>query len=293
MSYYDILGVDKDASQNEIKKAYRKLVMIHHPDKGGDSEKFKQISEAYETLSDQEKRNSYDNPGPTPIDISQMFSQMFSGMGGQVRDMNRHFTIELTLEQVFTGTEKTLKIPVVKPCQSCSSTCQKCRGQGMFAVQEMFGFFPRPCDRCEGTGVIRSGCSACGHQKKTTETIVANIKVQKGVQNGYQEVIPGLGEQARSPRERTGNLIITFRVKNHPIFQRHGDHLKYVMTITFDESVHGIDVTIPHFGGDVKFNSLKTFGILDPRKDYVIHHKGLNHESNLLVNFDIQYPKLV
>ena len=294
MSYYNTLGVEKDASQDEIKKAYRKLVIVHHPDKGGDSEKFKEISQAYETLSDPEKRQQYDNPQPEGVDISQMFSQMFNGMsqmGG--KDMNRHHTIDVTLEQVYTGTEKTIKVPVIKPCKACATVCQKCHGQGMYAIQQMFAMFPRPCDRCEASGVVRSGCTDCGQQKRTIETVILNVKINKCVQTGHQEVIAGLGEQARSQREQTGHLIITIRVKPHPLFQRHGNHLKYQMTISFDESVNGIDVTIPHFSGPITFNSLKTFGIIDPRKDYVIQHKGLDNESNLLVNFDVQYPKLV
>jgi DnaJ-class molecular chaperone len=294
MSYYDTLGVQKDASQDEIKKAYRKLVIVHHPDKGGDPEKFKEISNAYDILSDPEKRSQYDSPAPPQIDISQMFSQMFSGvnhmMGG--RDMNRRHTIDLTLEQVYTGTEKTIKVPIIKPCQRCAVQCPKCNGQGMYASQEMFGIMPRQCDRCEGVGIFRNGCTECSHQKKTIDNVLVNIKIHKGVHSGHQEVIPGLGEQSRSPRERTGNLIVTMNVKNHPLFQRFGNHLKYTMTISFDESVDGINVSIPHFSGPVEFNTLKIFGIIDPRRDYVIHHKGLDHDSNLLINFDIQYPRV-
>lgn len=305
MSYYETLGVSQGASQDEIKKAYRKLVMVHHPDKGGDPEKFKKIGQAYEVLSDPERRARYDQfgtdepqmQGPNPADISQMFSQMFGGgggpMGGGGRDPNRHHTIELTLEQVFTGTDKTIKVPVVKPCPGCASTCPKCRGQGMM-VQEMFGMigqiFARPCDQCEGCGVFRRGCPGCNHQKKTIDTVMLNLHIEKGIQSGVQQRIQGLGEQARSPRERTGDLFITFKVKPHPKFERRGDDLRYVLTVTFQESVDGLDVTVPHFGGPVTFNSRKEFGILDPRRDYIIKGKGLNPGSNLLVNFDIQYP---
>jgi len=298
MSHYEMLGVPREASQDEIKKAYRKLVMIHHPDKGGDSEKFKQISEAYEVLSDQERRARYDQFGTDQPqqgpDLSHMFSQMFSQFGGQqgVRDMNRHHTIEITLEQVYTGAEKNVKVPIVKPCPACASACGTCRGQGM-VVQEMMGMniFARPCDKCEGCGVIRRGCPGCNNQKKMVDTVVINLKIEKGLQSGTHHVLHGLGEQARSARERTGDLIITFVVKRHPLFERRGDHLRYVLTISFQESIDGVDVSIPHFSGTIEFNSRKIFGIIDPRRDYVIHHKGLNHQSDLLVNFDIQYPK--
>ena len=307
MGHYETLGLSPGASQDEIKKAYKKLALKNHPDRGGDAEKFKEISRAYEVLSDPEKRANYDQfgtdePQPQMPDISQMFQNMFAGggppgmRGGGSRDMNRHHTIDLTLEQVFTGVTKTIKVPVVKPCPMCATTCQQCRGQGMM-VQEMFGMigqiFARPCDACEGTGVLRRGCPGCQHQKKTVDTVVLNFNVEKGIQSGSQHMIRGLGEQARSSRERTGDLIITFNVKPHPKFERRGNDLRYVMTVSFQESVDGLDITVPHFGGPVDLNTRQKFGILDPRKDYVVQGKGMDSNSNLLLNFDIQYPKLV
>lgn len=304
MGHYETLGLSPDASQDDIKKAYKKLAFKYHPDRGGDAEKFKDISRAYETLSDQEKRAHYDQfgdaPAPTGMpDISEMFQHMFSGVGGPrpgSKDMNRHHTIDLTLEQVYTGVSKTIKVPVVKPCPMCAQQCQKCHGQGMI-IQEMFGMigqmFGRPCDACEGAGVSRKGCPGCQYQKKTIDTVVLNLNVEKGIHSGAQHMIHGLGEQARSPRERTGNLIITFNVKPHPKFERRGNDLRYVMTVSFQESVDGLDITVPHFGGPVVLNTRKSFGILDPRRDYVVSGKGLNTSSNLLINFDIQYPKLV
>jgi len=299
MSHYETLGISNTATADEIKKAYRKLVMVHHPDKGGDADTFKNIGQAYEVLSDPERRGRYDQFGSDEpqhhnVDISQMFSQMFGGgMRQGSRDMNRRHTIELTLEQVYTGVTKTIRVPLMKPCNACATLCPKCRGQGVM-VQEMLGMmgqiFAQPCDQCEACGVVRSGCPACAQQKRTTETITINLQIEKGIQNGAQQSIQGLGEQARSQKERTGDLIITYKVKSHPLFERRGDDLRYVMTISFQESVDGLDISIPHFSGPVAFNTRKTFGIIDPRKDYVIHHKGLNTRSNLLVNFDIQYP---
>jgi DnaJ-class molecular chaperone len=302
MGHYETLGVSQNASNDEIKKAYRKLVMVHHPDKGGNAETFKNIGHAYEVLSDPERRARYDQFGTdqpqqqqNPVDISQMFSQMFGG-GHQPgnRDMNRHHTIEITLEQVYTGTQKSIKVPVMKPCHACASNCPKCRGQGV-VVQEMLGMmgqiFARPCDQCEGCGVVRNGCPACNNQKRTIDTVMINLQIEKGIHGGTHQSIQGLGEQARSSRERTGDLIITYKVKPHPLFERRGDDLRYVLTVSFAESVDGIDISIPHFSGPIEFNTRKILGILDPRKDYVIHNKGINSNSNLLVNFDIQYPR--
>jgi DnaJ-class molecular chaperone len=301
MSHYETLGIPQHSSSDEIKKAYKKLVIIHHPDKGGDAEMFKKISHAYEVLSDPERKERYDQFGSDEPqhqqgpDISHIFSQMFQGMGGNgQRSMERHHTIDLTLEQVFTGVDKTIKVPVVKHCQSCAATCPRCQGRGMM-VQEMMGMigqmFARPCDFCQGCGVARKGCPACNNKKTTIDTVTLNLHVEKGIHSGTQHRLQGLGEQPRSNRERTGDLIITFNVKPHPKFERRGEDLRYVMTVTFQESVEGLDISIPHFSGPVQLNTLAEFGILDPRQDYVYKGKGLTPQSNLLINFDVQYPR--
>jgi DnaJ-class molecular chaperone len=301
MGHYETLGVNQDASVDEIRKAYRNLARVNHPDKGGDAEKFKEIGQAYEVLNDPDRRARYDQFGtddpqqPQGPDISHIFQHMFGGMGNpQQRSKERQHTIELTLEQVYTGADKTIKVPVMKHCQSCAMQCPRCQGRGMM-VQEMMGMmgqmFARPCDQCQTSGVVRKGCPGCNHRKTHTDTVMINLHIEKGIHSGTQHRLKGLGEQARSNREVTGDLIITFNVKPHPKFERRGEDLRYVMTVTFQESVEGLDVTVPHFGGPVQFNTLKEFGILDPRKDYVIQGKGLNDKANLLVNFDVQYPK--
>ena len=305
MGHYETLGVRQDASVDEIRKAYRNLARINHPDKGGDAEKFKEIGQAYEVLNDPDRRARYDQFGtdepqqqmPHGPDISEIFQHMFGGMGAQQqKNRDRHHTIDLTLEQVYTGADKTIKVPVTKHCQSCAMTCPRCQGKGMM-VQEMMGMmgqmFARSCDQCHTAGVIRKGCPGCNHKKTHVDTVMINLHIEKGIHSGTQHRLKGLGEQSRSNRETTGDLIITFNVKPHPKFERRGEDLRYVMTVTFQESVEGLDVTVPHFGGPVQFNTLKEFGILDPRKDYVIQGKGLNDKANLLVNFDVQYPRLV
>ena len=162
-------------------------------------------------------------------------------------------------------------------------------------VQEMMGMmgqmFARPCDQCQTAGVVRKGCTGCNYKKTHVDTVMINLHIEKGIHSGTQHRLQGLGEQPRSSREITGDLIITFNVKPHPKFERRGEDLRYVMTVSFQESIEGLDVTVPHFGGPVQFNTLKEFGILDPRKDYVIQGKGLTEQARLLVNFDVQYPK--
>lgn len=304
MGHYETLGVEKGASADDIKKAYKKLALKHHPDRGGDAEKFKEIGQAYEVLNDPERRARYDQFGtdepqqqqmPHGPDISEIFQHMFGGMNSPPQhSRERHHTIDLTLDQVYTGADKTIKVPVTKHCQACAMTCPRCQGRGMM-VQEMMGMmgqmFARPCDQCKTCGVVRKGCPGCNHKKSHVDTVMINLHIEKGIHTGTQHRLQGLGEQARSNREITGDLIITFNVKPHPKFERRGEDLRYVMTVSFQESVEGLDVTVPHFGGPVQFNTLKEFGILDPRKDYVIQGKGLTEQARLLVNFDVQYPK--
>jgi DnaJ-class molecular chaperone len=301
MGHYETLGVKQGASVDEIRKAYRNLARVNHPDKGGDAEKFKEIGQAYEVLNDPDRRARYDQFGTDEPqqqhgpDISGIFQHMFGGMGSPPqRSRERQHTIDLTLEQVYTGVDKTINVPLTKHCQSCVTQCPKCQGRGT-TVQEMMGMmgqmFARPCDQCHTAGFIRKGCPGCNHKKVHVDTVMINLHIEKGIHSGTQHRLQGLGEQARSNRERTGDLIITFNVKPHPKFERRGDDLRYVMTVTFQESVEGIDVTVPHFGGPVQFNTLKEFGILDPRKDYVVQGKGLTDKSNLLINFDVQYPR--
>ena len=304
MGHYETLGLQKDASVEDIKKAYRKLALKYHPDRGGDAEKFKEIGQAYEVLSDPERKSRYDQFGtddpqqqmPHGPDISEIFQHMFGGAGAPPqRSRERHHTIDLTLEQVYTGADKTIKVPLTKHCQSCAMTCPRCQGRGMM-VQEMMGgimgqMFARPCDQCQTAGVVRKGCTGCNYKKTHVDTVMINLHIEKGIHSGTQHRLQGLGEQPRSSREITGDLIITFNVKPHPKFERRGEDLRYVMTVSFQESIEGLDVTVPHFGGPVQFNTLKEFGILDPRKDYVIQGKGLTEQARLLVNFDVQYPK--
>jgi DnaJ-class molecular chaperone len=303
MGHYETLGLQKDASTEDIKKAYRKLALKYHPDRGGDAEKFKEIGQAYEVLSDPDRKSRYDQFGTDEPqqqhgpDISEIFQHMFGGAGAPPqRSRERHHTIDLTLEQVYTGADKTIKVPLTKHCQSCAMTCPRCQGRGMM-VQEMMGMmgqmFARPCDQCQTAGVVRKGCPGCNHKKTHMDTVMINLHIEKGIHSGTQHRLQGLGEQSRSSREITGDLIITFNVKPHPKFERRGEDLRYVMTVSFKESVEGLDVTVPHFGGPVQFNTLKEFGILDPRKDYVIQGKGLTEQARLLVNFDVQYPKHV
>jgi len=137
MGHYETLGVKQGASVDEIRKAYRNLARVNHPDKGGDAEKFKEIGQAYEVLNDPDRRARYDQFGTDEPqqqhgpDISGIFQHMFGGMGSPPqRSRERQHTIDLTLEQVYTGVDKTINVPLTKHCQSCVTQCPKCQGRG-------------------------------------------------------------------------------------------------------------------------------------------------------------------
>lgn len=300
---YEILGVERTASPEEIKKAYRKLAVKHHPDKGGDQEKFKEISAAYEILSDAEKKNNYDQFGDAQgpqgggmPDMNDIFKNFFGGMGqgpqqrGPTRRQDRQHTIHISLEDAFKGVVKKLKINIEHPCYSCQQNCQACKGQG--GILHQMGPFQmqQPCQACSSAGVVSKGCPACDNKKIIREEDVIPVVINKCVMDGETLVIPNKGEQPVKQGEMAGNLLIQIRVKHHPLFVREGNHLVFTTKISFDESVNGTKVTIPHFAGDMNIDTAY-FGIIDPRLRYEIKAKGMNETSNLYIVFDVQYPK--
>lgn len=293
---YEILGVDRNATQDDIKKAYRKLAVKHHPDKGGDPEKFKEISAAYEILSDDQKRSNFDQfgtaDGPQMPDMGEMFRNFFGGggAGGPGRRQDRHHIIQISLEEAFQGVTKKLKLNIEHPCYSCQQNCQTCQGRG--GVQMQMGPFVmnRPCEMCKSAGVESKGCPGCDYKKVKSDSETVNINISKCVMDGETFVIPNKGEQPIKQGEIAGNLIVQVRIKPHAVFVREGNHLVWTTKISFDESVRGTKVTIPHFAGEMNIDT-SYFGIIDPRLRYEIVGKGMNSESNLYIVFDIQYPK--
>jgi len=304
--HYETLGVSRGASVDEIKKAYRKLAMKYHPDKqGGDADKFKAINHAHEILSDPDKRARYDQFGTDePMqgpDMADLFSQMFAGgmpgMGPQApgRRQDHSHVIELTLDEVYHGTTKGIKVSITKPCFACLKKCQQCNGQGMVTGIQNMGFISqmlqRPCHACQTAGQIPTGCPQCQHQRYMTNVVTLNMNIQKGIIDGTSRKIDGLGEQARTPNERPGDLNIIFRFKKHPKFDRNGNDLRYKLSITLEESINGYTFTVPHFSGPLTFSTYDFASVIDPRVDYRVDGKGLTDDSNLYINFDIQYPR--
>jgi DnaJ-class molecular chaperone len=292
MDPYAVLGVDKQASPEDIKKAYRKLAVKHHPDKGGDQEKFKEISAAYEILSDEQKRHEHDNPQPQGMPgMGDLFRNMFNQQptAGPRRSNDVQHVIDISLEDAYKGITKRLKINLDHTCYSCQQKCTTCQGQGFTFVQMGPFGMQRPCPAgCEG-GVVSKGCPACNYTKNVEQSEIIQFTIAKGVQSGESVVINGKGGQPHKQGDIAGNLVVLIRVKHHPVFQREGNHLIFTTKISFDESVKGTSVKIPHFSGEMNIDT-SYFGIIDPRLRYEIKGKGLTSDAHLYIIFDIQYP---
>lgn len=311
MSHYDTLGIDRSASVDDIKKAYRKLAVKHHPDKpGGDAEKFKGINQAHEILSDPDKRARYDQFGTDDPnaggggapDMTDIFNQMFGGGGmpqAQQRPGRRsdhQHIVELSFDEVFSGVTKTIRATITKPCFSCLQKCGQCGGAGFITGVQNMGFisqmFQRPCPGCQGAAQLPRGCAQCQFTKNVTNATTLNLHIQSGAADGMSHKFDGFGEQARSPNERSGDLIVVFRIKKHPKFERNGHDLRYKLTVSFEESVNGYEFVIPHFGGPMTINTHDLDNVIDPRKEYKVDGKGLTKEANMYINFDVQYPRV-
>lgn len=287
--YYEVLGVAKDADVEEIKRAYRRLAMKHHPDRnGGDADaevKFKEASEAYEVLSDAEKRRRYDQFGHggvqgghdfqhmDPSDIFSMFDDIFGGLGGfgraspgrgrggPARGFDLETQVVLTLREVAEGCEKTIDFERRERCGSCSGSgakagtspvvCPQCGGQGRVAQAGFGGMFRMvtTCPACRGRGsVIREPCAACrgtGLENRPRRVVV---KIPAGVHDGQAVRLAGEGEagEAGGP---SGDLHCYIAVKPHEIFTRHNNDLVCQVPVSFTQAALGGEIEVPTLSG--------------------------------------------
>ena len=300
MTLYDTLGLEHGASIDNVKSAYRKLAVLHHPDKGGDAEKFKEISSAYTILSDSDKKQKYDQFGdenggvtggfPGGMNPHEMFSQMFGQMfggGGVKKRSNHQHDIHVSLEDAYFRKPKNIKINLTKTCLACKIVCEQCKGNGMINQHIQMGPFTqilqRTCNICNGSGNISKGCEICKGNSINTEILIT-LDISKEI-----SIIEGLGEQIVQQNETPGDLIIRIIIDEHPVFKRIGNNLFFVSVITFAESVLGKELDIPLFDGTITI-SIGTFGIIQPGKEYIIRGKGMSIDSDLILVFTINYP---
>ena len=308
--YYNILEVDKNSSDDQIKQSYRNLAKIHHPDKGGDKEKFQKIQEAYNTLSDPEKRKLYDNP--TEDFINNIFSTNFqTGFsfdfkkffhGHKLRKKKDHtFVYEISLEDVYKGLTKQFNLKRSINCKFCEKICEVCNGLGKISQQIQMGplvqIINHPCKHCFQTGKTHNKnvkCTYCVSTSFISEEKRIEIDIPKGVENDKNYVFAEWGEQPVHQNEVAGDFIIIIKVKNETKFIRENLNLFINFNITFKESIIGKEILIPYFNNvKLKLNT-KKFGIINPNNHYAINNKGLENnkgdKGNLYLKFNIQYP---
>jgi molecular chaperone DnaJ len=277
--YYQILGVSRDATQDEIKKAYRKLARKYHPDLNpGDKnaeEKFKEINEAYSVLGDPQKRAEYDRAGKTfeqfgfegfkGFDFTEAFDfgDIFADIFG-TRFAESHYEkgedifikLELTLEEAFSGVTKPINISRNIVCDGCGGTgaesyhvCQTCKGSGR--IQSAKGFFKiaTTCPECQGIGKkITTLCKRCGGKGTIVTTDTLKVKIPAGVDNGSVVKLKGLGNPGRGGAP-SGDLLIEISLLPHLIFKRKGDDIYIQLPVTFGEAALGAKVEVPTIDG--------------------------------------------
>jgi molecular chaperone DnaJ len=289
--YYEILGVERGASDADLKKAYRRLAMKYHPDRNpGDKEaeeKFKEANEAYEVLSDAGKRSAYDQYGHAGVDpsmggggfgagaagasFSDIFGDVFSdffgnarggGRGGPQRGADLRYTLDLDLEEAVRGTNVTIRVPTLVGCKTCDgsgakpgtspTTCTTCGGIGQVRMQQGFFSVQQTCPRCHGTGkIIPEPCQTCHGQGRIEEQKTLSVKVPAGVDTGDRIRLYGEGE-AGTMGGPAGDLYVVVNVREHAIFQRDGKHLYCEVPISFADAALGGELEVPTLDGRVK-----------------------------------------
>jgi molecular chaperone DnaJ len=288
--FYEILGVAKNATDEEIKKAYRKLAMKHHPDRNPDSKgaeaKFKEVKEAYEMLSDPEKRDAYDRYGHAGVDpnmgggggfgaggfadnFGDIFGDIFGGgrsrsSGPQVyRGADLRYNLEISLEQAANGFDTTIRVPSWDKCDTCHgsgakpgtspTTCGTCGGHGQVRMQQGFFSIQQTCPKCHGSGkVITDPCGSCGGAGRIKRNKTLEVKIPAGIDDGMRIRSSGNGEPGMNGGP-PGDLYVEIHIKPHPVFQREGDDLHCEMPISFAKAALGGEIEVPTLSGKASF----------------------------------------
>ncbi|WP_333875675.1 molecular chaperone DnaJ [Methylobacter sp.] len=288
--FYKLLGVDRNASDAEIKKSYRSKAMKYHPDRNKDNQveaeaKFKQIKEAYEVLSDPKKRSAYDQFGHAGIDpsmgggrgasgfggfgagesFSDIFGDIFGGGRQQRSNVQRgsdlRYNLELTLEEAVFGTDAKIRVPVLVTCGECSGSgakkgsspviCSTCHGHGQVRMQQGFFSVQQTCPTCRGTGKqIKDPCGVCYGQGRVQENKTLSAKIPAGVDTGDRIRLAGEGEAGEFGGP-AGDLYVQVQVKDHQIFTRDGANLYCEVPISFPTACLGGELEVPTLNGKV------------------------------------------
>ncbi len=307
--YYEVLGVQKNASEDELKKAFRRLAMKYHPDRNPDDAeaeaKFKEAKEAYEVLTDQNKRSAYDQFGHAGVDqvgmgsgrgsagfgdiFEDLFGNIFGENGGRrgggtraYRGSDLQYNLELSLEEAVTGKEVDIRIPTLKTCETCSGTgakkgsypqtCSTCRGQGQVRSQQGFFSVQQTCPQCHGNGkVITDPCPDCHGQGRIEEHKTLSVKIPAGVDTGDRIRLSGEGEAGLNGGP-AGDLYVQIFVKEHELFAREGDNLFCNVPIRFTTAALGGEMEVPTLDGKV---TLKIPPETQTGKKFRLRNKGV------------------
>lgn len=292
--FYETLGVAKNASDDDLKKAYRKLAMKYHPDRNPDSkeaeEKFKQGKEAYEILSDENKRAAYDRYGHAGVDpnaagmggaggagfgdaFGDIFGEIFggarqrggSGGGPQVyRGADLKYSMEITLEQAAAGFDTEIRVPSWENCEICKGsgakpgtspkTCRTCGGSGAVRMQQGFFSVQQTCPTCHGSGKeITDPCVSCDGVGRTRRNKTLQVKIPAGIDDGMRIRSSGNGEPGINGGP-SGDLFVEIHIKQHKIFQRDNDDLHCELTIPFTTAALGGEIQVPTLSGKAEIS---------------------------------------
>ncbi len=333
LDYYQILEIDRGADQDTIKKAYRKMALKYHPDRNPDDqeaeEKFKLVNEAYQVLSDENKRAVYDRYGKAGLegqgfhgfegqsyedvmdDLSAIFESVFGGGftgrrgtsrgAGDKYNLDLSAQMELSFKEAVFGTKKELRYRYKKPCEPCKGTgakdgnvsvCEYCNGQGQVYMRQGFMTFAQTCPQCHGSGQsAKEKCNVCkGRGYEEVETTIT-VDVPEGVDDGNRLRIPNAGNVGQGGRR--GDLYVTFYVEEDEHFIRHGDDIYLEVPVFFTQAVLGDTIEIPTLRGK---KELKLPQGAKDKQQFVFRHEGVKNVhsgqlGNLIAQITIVYPK--
>jgi molecular chaperone DnaJ len=287
--YYEVLGINRDASDEDIKKAYRKLAMKHHPDRNPDNPKseelFKEAKEAYEVLCDSAKRAAYDQYGHAGVDhqagmgagagagfgsfadaFGDIFGDIFGGGGRQrssvYRGADLRYNLEIALEEAAHGTETRIRIPTMQECETCKgtgakpgtqpTTCATCGGHGQVRMTQGFFSIQQTCPKCHGSGkVVQSPCATCSGAGRVKHQKTLSVKIPAGVDEGDRIRLSGEGEAGVNGGP-SGDLYVVIHIRAHEVFSREGNDLHCEMPVSITKAALGGEIEIPTLDGYAK-----------------------------------------